>query len=102
MADMTHPYTDLKEAAMRAIAAYTFYKTSNTTRNELAWLNAESELRSLATRARILSLIEGEERMREALETVCSAVESSGTLTDRWSRTLNAVISARAALKEKP
>ena len=101
---MTHQ--DLKEAAMKATEAHAAYKADNAFQNELAWHDAEARFRLVATRSRILSLIEDNERMREALAADNATLRLyMGELSAQEIRAVRAAFNwvlARAALKEKP
>ena len=93
-------YTDLKEAAEKATEAHAAYKADNAFQNELAWHDAEARFRLVATRARILSLIEENERMREALESIAEPPIGYADLNPN-DLVIILAENARAALREK-
>ena len=85
---MTHPYTDMKEAAEKATPG-PWHENKNAV-NDIAYV-------VIANPTRILSLIEENERLREALERVKMITQDS---TYRACVVANDI--ARAALKDNP
>jgi len=106
---MTHPYTDLKEAAVERMARawasidgkadkFELCKRDRAAEDKMGhYLGYLSDAEELAKRSGILSILADYERMREALERVKMITQDS---TYRACVVANDI--ARAAIKETP